>query len=49
VPFPAALLPRQLTGSLEVDDAAIRRELGWKPPFSLEEGLRLTAAWYRNR
>jgi nucleoside-diphosphate-sugar epimerase len=49
VPFPAALLPRKLAGSLEVDDAAIRAGLGWKPQFSFEEGLRLTAAWYRNR
>ena len=49
VPFPSSFLPRQLTRSLEVDDAAIRRELGWKPSFSFEEGLRLTAAWYRNR
>jgi nucleoside-diphosphate-sugar epimerase len=40
---------RALTDSLEVDDAAIRRALRWKPRFSLEEGLRLTAAWYRNR
>jgi nucleoside-diphosphate-sugar epimerase len=46
--FPPALLPfEKLTGSLEVDDSAIRGELGWSPPFSLEEGLRLTAAWYR--
>lgn len=53
-PFPTALLglaapARSLIDSLEVDDGAIRRELGWKPPFSFEEGLRLTAAWYRNR
>jgi nucleoside-diphosphate-sugar epimerase len=40
---------KALTASLEVDDTAIRAELGWKPPFSFEEGLRLTAAWYRNR
>ena len=40
---------RALTQSLEVDDALIRRDLGWKPPYSFEEGLRLTAAWYRNR
>jgi nucleoside-diphosphate-sugar epimerase len=38
-----------LKSSLEVDDAAIRGALGWMPPFSFEEGLRLTAAWYRNR
>jgi UDP-glucose 4-epimerase len=49
-PFPPALLPlRSLTSSLEVDDAAIRRELAWKPPFSMEEGLRATADWYRRR
>jgi nucleoside-diphosphate-sugar epimerase len=40
---------KALTGSLEVDDATIRAELGWNAPFSFEEGLRLTAAWYRNR
>lgn len=44
--FPPALLPYQLAGSLEVDDAAIRRSLGWKPPFTREEGLRATAQWY---
>jgi nucleoside-diphosphate-sugar epimerase len=32
-----------------VDDSAIRRELGWRPRFSLEEGLRATAAWYSRR
>jgi nucleoside-diphosphate-sugar epimerase len=49
-PFPPILLPFEtLTGSLEVDDAELRRSLGWAPPFSFEEGLRLTAGWYRNR
>jgi len=38
-----------LTRSLEIDDAAIRRELDWQSPYSFDEGLRLTAAWYRNR
>jgi UDP-glucose 4-epimerase len=48
--FPPALLPvERLTGSLEIDDAPLRAALGWTPPFSLEEGLRRTAAWYRNR
>jgi nucleoside-diphosphate-sugar epimerase len=40
---------RRLTGSFEVDDNAIRRDLGWRPAFGLEEGLRRTAAWYRER
>ena len=49
---PAALLElappaRRLTRSLVVDDASIRRELGWAAPHSMEEGLRLTAAWFR--
>ncbi len=48
--FPVPWLPgKALTGSLQIDDAAIRAELGWKPRFSFDEGLRLTAAWYRNR
>jgi nucleoside-diphosphate-sugar epimerase len=51
-PFPPALLElapqaRKLTRSLAVDDGAIRRDLGWVPPYSLEQGLRLTAEWYR--
>jgi UDP-N-acetyl-alpha-D-quinovosamine dehydrogenase len=48
--FPPRLLPLdKLKDSLVVDDAALREELGWKPPFSFEEGLSATAAWYRNR
>ncbi|MFZ2540217.1 MAG: SDR family oxidoreductase [Gallionella sp.] len=35
-----------LFGSLRVSDAKIRRELGWVPPYTLEQGLRATAAWY---
>lgn len=50
-PFPPALLRlapglARLAESLEADDSALRDELGWRPPFSLEEGLRLTAAWF---
>jgi len=51
-PFPPALLRlapglARLAESLEVDDRAIRAELGWRPPFTFEEGLRFTADWYR--
>lgn len=51
LPFPPLLLRiapgfSRLAGSLEVDDRAIREELGWHPPFTFEEGLRLTAQWY---
>ncbi|MDH4188832.1 MAG: NAD-dependent epimerase/dehydratase family protein [Betaproteobacteria bacterium] len=46
--FPPRLLDalpplRALTRSLEVDDRALRDELGWRPPFSFEEGLRASA------
>ena len=45
--WPPALLPaRKLTASLIVDDSALRRDLGWTPPHSMEEGLRLTAGWF---
>lgn len=51
-PVPRALLEllpgaRRLAGSLEVDDAALRRELGWSPPATRTEGLAATAAWLR--
>lgn len=48
-PFPTSFLPEKLSGSLEVDDAHIRRALGWKPTCTRSEGLRLTAEWYRNK
>ena len=47
-PFPKKVLPSNLTNSLELDDAAIRGELDWRPPYSMEEGLRATAQWYRS-
>ena len=37
----------RLLGSLRVDSSKIRRELNWTPPYTLEQGLRATAAWYR--
>ena len=37
----------RLTGSLVVDNSRIRRELGWRPPYSLEEGLAGTTRWFR--
>ena len=53
-PFPGALLRlapsvARLAESQVADDAAIRAELGWRAPFSFDEGLRETAAWYRAR
>jgi nucleoside-diphosphate-sugar epimerase len=37
----------RLTESLRVDNSKIRAELKWSPPYSMEEGLRETAAWFR--
>ena len=38
---------RRLTRSLAVDSGKIRRQLGWQPEESLDQGLARTAAWYR--
>jgi len=37
----------RLLGSLIVDSTKIRVELGWKPPYSVEEGLIETVRWYQ--
>lgn len=40
---------KRLFGSLLVDSSAIRAELDWVPPFTMDQGLRETAAWFQNR
>jgi nucleoside-diphosphate-sugar epimerase len=37
----------RLLGALKVDGGRIRRQLNWSPPFTLQQGLRATAQWYR--
>ena len=37
----------RLAGSLQVDITKARQQLGWEPPFSLEQGLAETVAWYK--
>ena len=37
----------RLLGSLQVDSGKIRRELGWMPPYTLQQGLQATAEWFR--
>ncbi len=39
---------RKLTSSLYVDSEPLRRDLGWTPPFTMEEGLRRTLAKTKN-
>jgi len=51
--FPPRLLElvpgmTRLTRSAVVDDGELRRSLDWKAPYTLQEGLRATAAWYRS-
>lgn len=36
----------RLIGSLQIDSTKIRRELSWTPPFTMEQGLRMTADWF---
>lgn len=38
---------RRLLDSLAVDDGRIRQELGWSPPFGVDDGLAATIAAYR--
>jgi len=57
-PFPPSLLAvggallgkaeeaGRLLGSLQIDSSRIRRELGWRPPYTMEEGLAETARWF---
>ena len=40
---------KRLIGSLTVDSSKIQRELGWKPPITMDEGLLETAAWFRGK
>jgi nucleoside-diphosphate-sugar epimerase len=46
VPLSSAAVDR-LMGSLSVDTAKLRRMAGYVPPFSVPDGLRETARWYR--
>ena len=40
-------LADRLCGSLAVDTGRIARNLGWRPPITVDEGLAATVAWYR--
>jgi len=59
LPFPISLLKLmaaifgmaeqvdRLVGSLQVDSTKIRHQLGWLPPYSLQEGFSKTVKWSR--
>ncbi len=38
----------RLAGSLQVDSGKFRQAFGWKPPYTVAEGLQETAEWYQN-
>lgn len=40
---------RRLSDSLAIDDARFRQELGWTPPYTLDQGLEQTVNWYLRR
>ncbi|MFC1844180.1 UDP-glucose 4-epimerase family protein [Thermodesulfobacteriota bacterium] len=42
-------LAQRLCGSLQVDISKARNVLGWEPPLSVDEGLKKTVEWYKNR
>jgi nucleoside-diphosphate-sugar epimerase len=58
LPLPASLLracgvmlgkkgeTARLTDSLQIDSSRIRRDLGWRPSYSVEQGLEETGRWY---
>lgn len=39
----------RLLGSLTIDSSKIRTELGWAPSYSMEQGLRETAEWFKRQ
>jgi nucleoside-diphosphate-sugar epimerase len=41
------MMMQRLTGSLQIDDSRIRRELGYHPLIPLSDGLMKLAVWYR--
>ncbi|BAQ64653.1 NAD-dependent epimerase/dehydratase family protein [Geminocystis sp. NIES-3709] len=59
LPFPPSLLKLgtkmigkgdvgdRLLGSLQVDSSKIRKMLNWKPPYTVDEGLKITATWFQ--
>ncbi len=58
LPFPPALLKlaatsigkgdiaNRLLGSLQVDSRKVRETLNWQPPYTVNEGLKITADWF---
>lgn len=41
-------IEQRLCSSLQVDISHTKNTLNWKPPYSMEEGLKKTAEWYKS-
>jgi nucleoside-diphosphate-sugar epimerase len=39
----------RLVSSLTIDSSKIRRELGWKPPYTMEQGMKEAGEWFKHR
>ncbi len=39
----------RLLDSLSINDKKIRKQLEWSPPFTMQQGLEETSAWFRSR
>ena len=39
----------RILGSLTVDSSKIRSELNWRPPYTMSQGLKETANWYKRK
>ena len=49
-PFPlTSQAVDRLVGSLTVDSTAFTRATGYRPPYTVEQGLNATAEWYLTR
>ncbi len=48
LPFTSANLDR-VVGSLAVDSSKLSTAIGFRPPYTLDQGLAATAGWYRAR
>ena len=61
IPVPVALIKKagqllrknqevdRLLGSLVINSSAIQHDLGWRPPFTIQEGIQITVDWYKKR
>jgi nucleoside-diphosphate-sugar epimerase len=38
----------RLLGSLAIDDSRFRADYGWRPPYTVDEALAITARWFRD-